>query len=163
MEVNTVNTMEDGEINVVAGEEVVMKNMDYAKVKNKVIKPKKRIAGGTGLELSLSEELRAQFSTKIQKKPSNDGVKQNCNKNQNIYISQNLNQSTERIEQGLIQQVESEAQSLGNEFTNKSNYWYDQTSQNGREDLEESFKSNKKETITAYVLKFTKKGHSSFT
>jgi hypothetical protein len=35
-----VNTMEEGEINYVAGEEVVMEDMDYAKVKNKVYKTK---------------------------------------------------------------------------------------------------------------------------
>jgi hypothetical protein len=34
-----VNTMEEGEINDIAGEEVVMENMNYAKVKNEVIKP----------------------------------------------------------------------------------------------------------------------------
>jgi hypothetical protein len=49
--------------------------------------------------------------------------------------------------QGLIQQVESEAQSLGNEVTNKSGDWYDQTNQHGMEDLRESFKSNKKMKI----------------
>jgi hypothetical protein len=43
-----VNTMEEGEINDVAEEEVVLEDMDYAKVKNKVIKPKKRVAGETG-------------------------------------------------------------------------------------------------------------------
>jgi hypothetical protein len=35
-----VNTMEEGEINDVAGEEVVKEVTDYAKVKNKVINPK---------------------------------------------------------------------------------------------------------------------------
>jgi hypothetical protein len=39
--------MEEGEINDVDGEEVVMEDMDYAKVKNKVIKPK-RVEGGCG-------------------------------------------------------------------------------------------------------------------
>jgi hypothetical protein len=38
-------------------------DMDYAKVKNKVIKPKKRFAGETGPELSSEEELRTQIST----------------------------------------------------------------------------------------------------
>jgi hypothetical protein len=33
---------------------------------------------------------------------------------------------------------------MGNEVTNKSCDWYDQTSQNGREDLGECFKSNEK-------------------
>jgi hypothetical protein len=40
-----LNTMEEGKVNGIAGEEV-MEDMDYAKVKNKVIKPKKRFAGG---------------------------------------------------------------------------------------------------------------------
>jgi hypothetical protein len=43
-----VNTMEEGEINDIAGEEVVMQDMDYAKVKNKIIKLKKTVAGETG-------------------------------------------------------------------------------------------------------------------
>jgi hypothetical protein len=55
------NTME-GEINDIAGEEGVMKDMDYAKVKNKVIKPEKRVAGETGPDLSSDEELKTQFS-----------------------------------------------------------------------------------------------------
>jgi hypothetical protein len=71
--------MEEGEINYLAGEEVVMEDMDYAKVKNKVIKPKKRVAEETIPELSSDEELRAQFSTvsnrKKPKKSSKDGVK----------------------------------------------------------------------------------------
>jgi hypothetical protein len=66
-----VNTMEEGEINDIAGEEVVMEDMDYAKVKNKVIKSKKRVVGETGPELSSDEELRAQFSTvRNRKKPN---------------------------------------------------------------------------------------------
>jgi hypothetical protein len=122
-----VNKMEEGEINDVAGEEVVMEDMDYAKVKNKVIKPKKRIAGETGPELSSYEELRAQFSTvrnsKKPKKSSNDGVKQSSNKNHNLNKSQNHNQAKERMEQ-----VQFEAQSLGNKVTNKSGDQYGQTS-----------------------------------
>jgi hypothetical protein len=113
-----VHTMEEGKINDVGGEEVVMGNMVYAKVKNKIIKPKKRAAGDTGTELSSDEELRAQFSTvrnRKKNKSTDDGVKQSRdNKNQNINKSQNHNQAKERTEQGLIQQVESEAQSLGN-------------------------------------------------
>jgi hypothetical protein len=58
-----VNTMEEGEINEVAGEEMVMEDTDYAKVKNKVFKPKKRVTGETGPELSSDEERWAQFST----------------------------------------------------------------------------------------------------
>jgi hypothetical protein len=53
-----VNTMEEGEINGVDGEEVVMEDMDYAKL----IKQKKRVAGEVGHELLSDEELRAQFS-----------------------------------------------------------------------------------------------------
>jgi hypothetical protein len=80
-----VNTMEEGKVNDIAGEEA-MENMDYAKVKNMVMKPKKRVAGETRPELSSDEELRAQFRTeRNHRKPkifSNDGVKQSSNKNQ---------------------------------------------------------------------------------
>jgi hypothetical protein len=58
-----LNTTEEGEINDLAGEEVVMEDIDYAKVKINVIKPKKRVAGETGPERSSDEELRSQFST----------------------------------------------------------------------------------------------------
>jgi hypothetical protein len=54
-----VDTIEEGEINYVAGEEAVMGNMGYAKVKNKIIKPKKRFAGEAGTESSSDEKLRA--------------------------------------------------------------------------------------------------------
>jgi hypothetical protein len=57
------NTMEEGEIYYIVGEEVVIEDMDYAKLKNKVIKPKKKVAGETGPELSSDEQLTAQFST----------------------------------------------------------------------------------------------------
>jgi hypothetical protein len=40
-----------------------MEDIDYPKVKNKVNKPKNRVAGETGTELSSDEELRAQFTT----------------------------------------------------------------------------------------------------
>jgi hypothetical protein len=46
-----VEAMEEGEINDEAGEEVVMEDMDYAELRNKFVKPKKRVAGETGLEL----------------------------------------------------------------------------------------------------------------
>jgi hypothetical protein len=55
-----VDAMEEGEINDEAGKEV-MEDMDYAKLKNKIFKPKKRIAGKGGLELSSEEELMAQL------------------------------------------------------------------------------------------------------
>jgi hypothetical protein len=58
-----VDTMEEGEINDEAGVEVVMENMDYAKLKNKVVKPKKRVAVKTGPELSSEEQLMPQFNT----------------------------------------------------------------------------------------------------
>jgi hypothetical protein len=37
--------------------------MDYAELMNRFVKPKKRVAGETGPELSPVEELMAQFST----------------------------------------------------------------------------------------------------
>jgi hypothetical protein len=40
-----VEAMEEGEINDEAGEEVVMEDMDYTELKNKFVKPKKRVAG----------------------------------------------------------------------------------------------------------------------
>jgi hypothetical protein len=40
-----------------------MEDMDYANVKNKVSKPKKRVAGGKVPEMPSDEELMAQFST----------------------------------------------------------------------------------------------------
>jgi hypothetical protein len=42
-----VEAMEEGEINDEAGEEVVMEDMDYTELKNKFVKPKKRVAGET--------------------------------------------------------------------------------------------------------------------
>jgi hypothetical protein len=78
--------------------------------------------------------MMAQFSTmrsrKDQKKKSvTDDVKQSSDRDQNINKSRNHNQAKERIEQGSIEQVEPEAQHLGNEGTN-----------NGKEDLEEGFR-----------------------
>jgi hypothetical protein len=58
-----VEAMEGGQINVEAGEELVTEDMDYAELKNKFVRPKKRVAGETGPELSSEEELMAQFST----------------------------------------------------------------------------------------------------
>jgi hypothetical protein len=58
-----VEAMEEGEINDEAGEEVVMEDMDYRELKNKFVKPKKRVAEETGPELSSEGELMAQFST----------------------------------------------------------------------------------------------------
>jgi hypothetical protein len=47
-----VEAMEEGEINDEGGEEVVMEDMDHAVLKNKFVKPKKRVAKETGPELS---------------------------------------------------------------------------------------------------------------
>jgi hypothetical protein len=49
---------------------------------------------------------------------------------------------------------------MGNGVTNKSGSQYGQASQNGREDIGERFKSNRKKKIITYVLKSTKKDHS---
>jgi hypothetical protein len=51
-----VDAMEEWEINDEVGEEVVMEDMDYAELKNKFVKWKKRVARETG------PELMAQFS-----------------------------------------------------------------------------------------------------
>jgi hypothetical protein len=67
-----VNTMVEGEIIDVTEEEVVMEDIDYAKVKNKDMKPKKRVAGETEPAFSSDEDLRAQFSTaRTRKKTKN--------------------------------------------------------------------------------------------
>jgi hypothetical protein len=55
--------MAEGEINEVAKEEVVIEDTEYAKVRNKVVEPKKSVAGETGSEPSPDDELRAQFGT----------------------------------------------------------------------------------------------------
>jgi hypothetical protein len=60
-----VEAMEEGEINDEAGEEVVMEDMDYTELKNKFVKPKKRVAGESGPELSAEEELMAKFAMKM--------------------------------------------------------------------------------------------------
>jgi hypothetical protein len=57
-----VEAMEEGEISDEAGEEVEMEDMDYAELRNKFVKPMKRVAGETGPEFSSEEELMAQFS-----------------------------------------------------------------------------------------------------
>jgi hypothetical protein len=57
-----------------------------------------------------------------------DDVKQSIDRDQNINKSLNHNQAKDRIEWGSTQQVESEAQPLGNEGIN-----------NGKEDLGEGF------------------------
>jgi hypothetical protein len=47
-----ISTMEKGEINDIAGKEVVMEDRDYANVMNMITKPKKRVAGEIGPGLS---------------------------------------------------------------------------------------------------------------
>jgi hypothetical protein len=58
-----VDEMEEEEINDEAAEEVEMDDKEYAKLRNKVVKPTKRVAGEAGPELSSEEELMTQFST----------------------------------------------------------------------------------------------------
>jgi hypothetical protein len=86
---------------------VVLEEMDYAKLKNKIMKWKKRVAGETRPEFSSEEELMPQFNTVgSRKKPNkllNDGAKQSSNRDQNIKKSQIHNQAKERTEQGSIQ------------------------------------------------------------
>jgi hypothetical protein len=131
-----VEAMEQEEISDEAEEEVVMEDVDYSKLKNKFVKPKKRAAGETRPELSSEEELKAQFTTvrrcKRPNKSVSDDVKQSSGRDQDVNKSRNHNQAKEKTEQGSIQQAESEAQKLGNEGTNY-----------GKEDLGESFKSNR--------------------
>jgi hypothetical protein len=66
------------------------------------------------------------------KKLVTDDIMQSSDRDQSINKSWNHNQANERIEQGSIQRVESEAQHLGNDGTN-----------NGNEDVGERFKSNR--------------------
>jgi hypothetical protein len=54
-------------------------------------------------------------SRKKTKKSVNDGVKQSSDRDQNVNKAQIHNQAKERVEEGSIQQVESEAQNLGND------------------------------------------------
>jgi hypothetical protein len=113
-----------------------MEDMDYTELKNKFVKPKKRVAGEIGPELSSEEGLMAQFSTvrsrKNQRNQVTNDVKQSNDRDQNINKSRNHNQAKERLEQESIQRVESEAQHLGNEGTN-----------NGKEDVGEGFMCNR--------------------
>jgi hypothetical protein len=66
--------------------EVEMENKDYAKLRNKVVKPKKRVVGKAGTELSSEKELMAQFSTvrrrKKPKKSVTDDVKPSSGRGQ---------------------------------------------------------------------------------
>jgi hypothetical protein len=64
-----------------------VEDKDYAKLRNKVVKPKKRVAGKAGPELSSEEGLMAQFSTvrrpKKSKKSVTDDAKQSSDRDQN--------------------------------------------------------------------------------
>jgi hypothetical protein len=104
-----------------------------------------------GPEMSSEKELMAQFSTAtIHKRPKklvNDDTKQRNDRDKNINISRNYNPAKERTKQASIQQVESEAQNLGEEGTN-----------NGTEDLGEGFKSNRNEKFNDPCFKVYKKG-----
>jgi hypothetical protein len=107
-----VDAMEE-EINDEPAEQVEMEDNDYAKLRNKVVKPKKRVERKAGPELSSEEKLMAQFSTvrrsKKPKKSVTDDVKHSSDRDQNKNKSRNHNQAKEGIEQ-----AESEAQNLGN-------------------------------------------------
>jgi hypothetical protein len=81
------------------------------------------------------------------KKSVTGDIKQSSDGDQNINKSRDHNQAKERIEQGLIQQVESEAQHLGNEGTN-----------NGKEDLGEGFKSSRNGKFNDLCFKMYRKG-----
>jgi hypothetical protein len=74
-----INIMEEREINEVTGKEVVMKDTDYEKVSNKVMKPRKRVAGERGPQFLSNEEFRAKFCTGRYRKNSmtsaNDSAK----------------------------------------------------------------------------------------
>jgi hypothetical protein len=146
-----VDAMEEEEINDGAAEEVEMEDKDYTELRNKVDKPKKRAAGKAGPELSSEEEPMSQFSTvrsrKKSKKLITDDVKQSSNRDQNTNKSWNHNQAKEGIEQGSMQQAESEAQNVENEGTN-----------NGKEDLGERVKSNRNEKFSDLCFKIYEKG-----
>jgi hypothetical protein len=91
------DAMEEEEINDKAGKEIGMADNDYAKLKNKVVKSKKRVPGKAGPELSSEEGLKAQFSTvRRRKEPTKsvtDEVKQSSDRDQNTIQSRNHNQA----------------------------------------------------------------------
>jgi hypothetical protein len=146
-----VEAIEQEEISDEAEEEVVMEDVDYAMLKNKFVKPKKRVAGETRPELSSEEELKAKYTTvRRRKRPKKliiDDVKQSSDRDQVVNTSRNHNQAKERTEQGSIQLAESEAQNLGNESTN-----------NGKEDVGEGFKSNRNGKFSDLRFKMYEKG-----
>jgi hypothetical protein len=79
-----------------------------------------------------------------------DDVKQSSHRHQNLIESQDHNEAKERTDEGTIQQAESEAQNQGNEGTN-----------NGKEDLEEGFKSNRNGKFSDLCFKIYEKGSFS--
>jgi hypothetical protein len=104
--------------------------MDFATLRNKLKKSKKRVGGEIGPGFSSEEELASQFSTvssrKNPKKSVNDSAKKSSDKDQNINKPQIHKQAKARVKEGSVRQVESETQRLGN------------NSINGKEDLGES-------------------------
>jgi hypothetical protein len=89
-----VDAMEEEGINDETSEEVEMEDKDYAKLTNKVVKPKKKVAGKAGPEFSSEEKLMEQFSTvrrlKKPKKSVSDDVKQSSKRDQKTNKSQNI-------------------------------------------------------------------------
>jgi hypothetical protein len=85
-----------------------MEDMGQAKLKNKVVKPKKRVTSKTERELSSEEELMTQFSTvrsrKMTRELVTEEVKQSTERHQNLKESLNHNEAKERTEEGTIQQ-----------------------------------------------------------
>jgi hypothetical protein len=73
MEVDAMEVEE--EINDETAEKVEMEDKCYAKLRNKVVKPKKRVAGKAKPGLSSEEELKAQFSTVRSRKSQNIGTR----------------------------------------------------------------------------------------
>jgi hypothetical protein len=71
-------------------------------------------------------------------------------RHQNLNESQNHNEAKERTEEGTIQQVGSKAQNQGNEGTN-----------NGKQELEEGFKSNRNGKFRDLRFKMYTKGKFS--
>jgi hypothetical protein len=77
-----------------------MEDMDHVKLKNKVVKPKKKVAGKTGPDLSSEDELMAKFSTvRSRNKPRKlvtEDVKQSTDTHKNLNESRNHNETKER-------------------------------------------------------------------
>jgi hypothetical protein len=85
------------------------------------------------------------------KKLVTDDVKKTSDRDQNI-SHRIITKQRRGIEQGSIQEVESEAQNLGNEGTN-----------NGKENQEKVSRATEMEKSITYVLKYMEKEHSTST